>query len=129
MTKAPDPGQDTASVIAADTAAQLKQAEARVAHMEGQVEAFRAQVATLEATDEHRRGELAVAQEEAADAQATARELRARLEERLHLVEELRDRLKTAKDDKARAEQERAAVIASLGWRAKRRLNDTTDQA
>lgn len=126
MTKAPDPVQDTAEVIAADTAAQLKQAESRIAYLEGQVEAFRAQVATLEATDEHRRGELAAAQDEAADAQATARELRARLEERQHLVEELRDRLKSAKDDKARADQERTAVIASLGWRAKRKLGDQT---
>lgn len=126
MTKAPDPVQDTAEVIAADTAAQLKQAESRIAYLEGQVEAYRAQVATLEATDEHRRGELAAAQDEAADAQASARELRARLEERQHLVEELRDRLKSAKDDKVRADQERAAVIASLGWRAKRKLGDQT---
>ena len=112
----PTPGEDTAA---------LKSAQARIAYLEGQVEALSSQAAALEATDEHRHGELTAALAEVADAQATARELRGRLEERQQLVEELRGRLKSALDDKARAEQERAAVIASLGWRAKRKLNDT----
>lgn len=125
MATGPESAHDITPTAAEDQAAALKSAHARIAYLEGQVEAFRSQIAALESTDEHRHGELTAAQAEAADAQARTRELQARAEERQHLVEELRDRLKSALDDKARADQERAAVIASLGWRAKRKLNDT----
>jgi chromosome segregation ATPase len=95
---------------------------AAIAHREGQIEMLRAQVAGLEAADEHHRAELAAAQAEAADAQAGVREAWARLEERQHLVESLRERLDAAQAAQSRAEQERTLVIESLGRRAKRRL-------
>jgi predicted nucleic acid-binding Zn-ribbon protein len=93
-----------------------------IAHCEGQIEMLRAQIAGLEATDEHHRVELEAARAEAADAQAGLREAQARLEERQHLVEDLRARLEAARTAQSRAEQERAVVIEALGRRAKRRL-------
>jgi chromosome segregation ATPase len=94
----------------------------RVAYLEGQLDVLRAQLAGLEAADEHHRAELATAQAEAAEAQAIAREAQARLEECRQSSVDLRDRLKAAEAAQVRAEQERAAVIAALGWRAKRRM-------
>jgi chromosome segregation ATPase len=93
-----------------------------IAHCEGQIEALHAQVAGLEAADEHHRAELASARAEAADAQAGLREAQGRLEERQRLVEDLRGRLEAAQAAQSRAEQERTAVIEALGRRAKRRL-------
>jgi chromosome segregation ATPase len=92
------------------------------AYLEGQLDVLRVQLASLEAADEHRRGELAAARAEAAEAQATLRESQARLEEHRHLIEDLRQRLAAAQATQTRAEQERAAVIEALGWRAKRRM-------
>ena len=98
--------------------ARLRRAELRVAHLEGQVEALREQVAGLEAADEHRRTELADARAETAEAQAQAREAQARAEERRHLIDELRAQLKEAKTATAEARDDDAK---GLGWRARRR--------
>lgn len=68
-------------------------AELRVAHLEGHLEALQAQVAALEAAEEHRRSELAEAHAEVADAWAEAREAQGRAEERRHLIDELREQL------------------------------------
>ena len=57
---------------------------------ENQFEAFRVQLAELEATDEHRRHELNAALAEAGHAQAAVRKAQARLEERGHIIEESR---------------------------------------
>ncbi len=50
------------------------------------------------------------------------RESQARLEDCRHLSADLRNQLEAAQTAQARAEEERTAVIAVLGWRAKRRL-------
>ncbi len=97
---------------------------ARIAYLEGQIDALRAQIASLEAADEHHRVELAAAHAGAAEAQAGLREARARLEERGHLVDDLRKRAEAAEAAQDRAERERAAVIEALGRRAKRRLGE-----
>lgn len=97
---------------------------ARIAYLEGQVDVLRAQIASLEAADEHRRAELAATHDDAAEAQAGLREARARLEERGHLVDNLRRRVEAAEAAQDRAERERAAVIEALGRRAKRRLGE-----
>lgn len=96
----------------------------RIAYLEGQVDALRAQIASLEAADEHHRVELAAAHDAAAEAQAGLREARARLEERGHLVDDLRRRVEAAEAAQECAERERAAVIEALGRRAKRRLGE-----
>ena len=100
-------------------AARLRRAELRIAHLEGQLEELREQVAALEAADEHRRVELADAHAETAEAKADAREAQARAEERRQLIKELRDQVKELRpegDDRSRDE-------GRLGWRARRRLS------
>ncbi|GAA5200197.1 hypothetical protein GCM10023322_77530 [Rugosimonospora acidiphila] len=96
-----------------------------VAHLEGQIEVLRGQVAALEAADEHHRAELSAAVAEAAEARGTLRESQARLKERQQVIDDLRKRLDTVQAAQARAEQERSAVIEALGRRAKRRLAAT----
>jgi chromosome segregation ATPase len=98
---------------------------AHIAHLEGQIEVLRGQLASLEAADEHHRGEFAAARAEAAEAQATLRETQARLAERQQTIDDLRHRLEAAQASQSRAEQERTAVIEALGRRAKRRLSGT----
>lgn len=92
------------------------------ARAEGQVEVLETQLAMLQAADEHRRGELAAALQEAADARAAEREWQGRLEESRRMVTELRERLAAAETALRRAEDERAAVIAALGRKARRTL-------
>jgi chromosome segregation ATPase len=94
----------------------------QIAYLEGQLDVLRTQLAGLEAADEHHRAELATARAEAAEAQAMARESQARLQDCRQLNADLRGQLESAQAAQARAEQERTAVIAALGWRAKRRL-------
>ena len=96
--------------------ARLRRAELRVAHLEGQVETLQAQVAALEAADEHRRSELTTALGEVAEAQAAAREAQARAEERAHLIETLREQLSDAKAVEALGTEEK-----SSGWLGRRR--------
>jgi chromosome segregation ATPase len=117
MTEPVDPATGTAD----DTSpvARLRRAELRIAHLEGQLEELREQVAALEAADEHRRVELADARAETAEAHAAAKEARARAEERRHLIEELRGQLeKLRAADGASGDENRA-----LGWRARRRAS------
>ncbi|RSM41950.1 hypothetical protein DMB66_55375 [Actinoplanes sp. ATCC 53533] len=61
------------------------------------METLQAQVAALDAADEHRRAELAGVRAETTEAQASAREARARAEERRHLIEALREQLGQAR--------------------------------
>ncbi|MET7399729.1 hypothetical protein ABZS66_40230 [Dactylosporangium sp. NPDC005572] len=98
--------------------ARLRQAELRIAYLEGQVDTLREQVAALESADEHRRAELASAQAEAAEAQAAGREAQARAEERRHLVDELRVQLDEARAAAAEHDDEGGK---GFGWRSRRR--------
>lgn len=98
--------------------ARLRRAELRAAHLEGQVEALRAQIAALEAADEHRRTELAGARDEVAEAEAAAREARARAEERRHLIDELREQLSDARAAGPAREADDGGAVR--GWLARR---------
>jgi chromosome segregation ATPase len=95
---------------------------ASTAYLEGQVDALRAQLAALDAADEHHRAELAAALAAVAEAQTALREAQKRLSDRDQVIDDLRDRLQLAQSAQARAEQERTAIISALGWRVKRRL-------
>jgi hypothetical protein len=120
MTGGPDP--EPAALSADDdrsSAARLRRAELRVAHLEGHLEALQAQVAALEAADEHRRSELAEAHAEAADARAAAREAQGRAEERRHLIDELREQLEEARTARSGSKSDDGGKV--LGWRARRR--------
>jgi predicted RNase H-like nuclease (RuvC/YqgF family) len=101
--------------------ARLRRAELRAAHLEGQVETLQAQVAALEAADEHRRTELAAANAETAEAQAVAREAQARAEERGHLIDELRNKLSEAQ--RVEALDDGGDGGKAVGWRTRRRAN------
>ena len=94
----------------------------RTAHLEGQLDALQSELARLYAADEHRRAELGAACAEAAEARAAEREWQGRLDESRRLIAELRGQLATADEQLRRAEAERAAVIAALGRRSRRRL-------
>jgi chromosome segregation ATPase len=102
--------------------ARLRRAELRIAHLEGQIEQLREQVAALEAADEHRRVELADAHAESAEARADAREAQARAEERRQLIEELRTQLAELRQDGA-DRSPGGADTRTMGWRARRRAN------
>ena len=104
----------------AETVRSPNQAEA--AYLQGRLDALEAEVAALNAADEHRRAELEAARAEAADARAAEREWQGRLDESRRLVADLRQRLEQAEAAVRRASEERAAVIAALGRKARRRL-------
>jgi hypothetical protein len=104
--------------------AAVEQWRLEAARLKGQVETLELQLASAQATDEHRRTEFEMAWAEAADARAAERVAQARFEEGRRLVAELRERLVGAEEARVRAEQERAAIIAVLGRRARRQLLD-----
>ena len=97
-----------------------------LARLEGQVEILASQLAELQTADEHHRAELEAVRIELAEARAAEREWQGRLEESRRMITELRDRLAAAEAARVRAEEERQAVIAALGRKARRHLAQPT---
>jgi chromosome segregation ATPase len=93
-----------------------------IARLQGEVAALREQHAATEIAEEHHRAELEAARLEVADARAAQLADQARLEELRRTVGDLRSRLEQAEETRTRAENERAAVIAALGRKARRSL-------
>jgi chromosome segregation ATPase len=124
VTEVVDPraGAFDASGDDSSPAARLRRAELRIAHLEGQIEELREQLAALEAADEHRRVELADVHAETAEARAAAREAQARAEERRQLIEELRHQLEELRPPGG-ADRSQAGADTRLGWRARRRAS------
>ena len=96
------------------------------ARLEGRIEALAAQLAAITATETQLRVELeqartqtAVAETALADGQRLTGAREAVLRQR---VTDLEEHLGEAKASQKRAEDERAAVIAALGRRARRKL-------
>jgi hypothetical protein len=113
------------------TAELLEELRLRLAHLEGELEATRQQVAGMSATEAQLRLELERVQVEAATAQTSlshaqrlADEQTKVLKARVADLEEERAGLRRSRDQ---AEQERAAVIAALGRRARRRVEAAID--
>jgi uncharacterized protein YicC (UPF0701 family) len=102
----------------------VDEARLEVARLAGQVQILENQLAATQASDDHRRAELEAIQAEATDARAAERVSQARLEEGQRLVSELRDRLANSEEARVRAEREREAIIAVLGRRARRQLQE-----
>jgi hypothetical protein len=96
-----------------------------VARLQGEVAALREQRAAEEVAEEHLRAEVEAARLEAAEVRAAQRADQVRVEELRRTVSDLRTRLEQAEEARRRAESERAAVIAALGRKAKRLLQDT----
>lgn len=93
-----------------------------VATLEGELRAVQERLGAQDAADEHHRAELEVARAEAAEARAELRDAQARMDEWRRQIAEARERLDTADRRTRVAEQERAAVIAALGRRARKHL-------
>ena len=93
-----------------------------VARLEGELRAVQERLSAQDAADEHHRAELEVARAEAAEARAELRDAQARMDERRRQVAEAHERLAVADHRTRVAEQERAAVIAALGRRARKHL-------
>src|SRR5579859_6330042 len=106
------------------TAELLEELRIRLAHREGELQATRAQLAALEATEAQLRVELEMARVEAATAQGSLGHLQRQGDEQQKSlrsrIAELEEQRNDAVDARRRAEQERAAVIAALGRRARR---------
>ena len=100
-----------------------------IARLEGQVKVLGEQLASLDAADEHHRADLQAARAEAAEAQAAVRVGEARVEAANRSVAELRERVRLAEEARGAAERERTAVIAALGWRARKRLKDRSESS
>jgi len=73
--------------------------------------------------EEHHRAELEAARVEASEARAAQLADQVRVEELRRTMADLRSRLEQAEEARTRAENERAAVIAALGRKARRSLS------
>lgn len=94
-----------------------------LARLHGQLDALQERLSAQDAADEHHRAELDTARAEAADARADLKEAQVRAEEWRRQVSQAHEREAKADLQRERAEQERAAVIAALGRRARKQLN------
>jgi chromosome segregation ATPase len=101
-----------------------QQLHLEVARLQGEIAVLRDQVTAAAVVAEHQRVELDAARREAAEAQAAQRADQARLEEIRRTVADLRKHSADVEAALHRAEEERAAVIAALGRRARRHLGD-----
>lgn len=90
--------------------------------LRGEVNVLRERLAAVDAAEEHHRVELDAARAEAAEAQAALREWQVKAEEWRRQLAETRRRLDDAEARCQRAEDERSAVIAALGRRARRQF-------
>lgn len=96
-----------------------------VSRLSGQIEVLRERLSAQDAADEHHRVELETARSETADALAHLKEAQVRVEEWRRRVSEAEDRFALADRQREQAEQERAAVIAAMGRRARKLLGST----
>lgn len=100
----------------------------RLAHTQGELEATRAQLAEAMAAEQHSRVELEAAKEDAVTCQTSLAHFQHQYEERLaskqRQIDGLEADLAEARRLQRQAEQERAAVIAALGRRARKQLRD-----
>ena len=103
-------------------AAELDRTRREVARLQGQIQVLEVRVGAQDAADEHHRAELDSARAEVADLRVALKESEVRVEEWRRLVGDLKERLADSERSRQPAEQERAAVIAALGRRARRQF-------
>lgn len=97
--------------------------ELELGRLQGQVKVLEERLAAADAAEEHHRVELDAARSEAADARAALKEAQVRVEEWRRRVEDMQSRLDAAEKARQRAEEERSAVIAVLGRKARKQLS------
>jgi predicted nucleic acid-binding Zn-ribbon protein len=95
----------------------------QLARLEGELKARDNHLAAMEATYEAHRAEWQAALAEAADARVALRDGQVRVEDWRALVADMRARLQSAEEALTRAGNERSAVIAALGRKARRQLD------
>ena len=109
----------------------VDEVQLRLAHTQGELEATRAQLAGLMAAEEQWRVELEAAKEDAASCRSSLIHLQQQHEERLEStrrqITKLEDDLAEARRLQSQAEQERTAVIAVLGRRARKQIPTNSD--
>jgi chromosome segregation ATPase len=105
----------------------VEELQLRLARGQGELDATQAQLAGLMAAEEHWRVELEAAKEDAASCRSSLIHVQHQHEERLEStrrqITKLEDELAEARRLQRQAEQERAAVIAALGRRARKQLH------
>jgi chromosome segregation ATPase len=99
--------------------------DVELGRLEGQVKVLEERLAAADAAEEHHRAEMEVARSEAADAQVALKEAQVRMEEWRRRVDDMRRRLEDAEKARRQAEEERSAVIAVLGRKARKQLSLT----
>lgn len=112
------------------TAELIDELRGSLARTEGELAATREQAAALVANEVQLRVELEAAKAEGVAAQTSLTHAQRLADERAEALQtrvaDLSQQLEEARRSRLQAEQERAAVIAALGRRARRRL-ETTD--
>ena len=94
-----------------------------LARFNGQIQVLQERLGAQDAADEHHRAELERARAETADALAQLGRAQVHVEEWRHRVAAAEERQSLAERQREHAEQERAAVIAALGRRARKQLD------
>lgn len=109
----------------------LGEARERLAHVQGELAAVRDQLAASLATELQLREELAACKAEVAVTRTELAQAQKRDDERMKAaslrIAELEEQLQESKGLQQAAERERASVIAVLGRRAKRQLEQPVD--
>ena len=107
----------------------LAEARERAARLEGELAAARDQLTASVATETQLRLELEAGRTELVSAQATAAHAQHLADQQAQASRRMTERLEAELEEARRlqheAEQERATVIAALGRRGRRRLNET----
>lgn len=98
-----------------------------LARLQGQIEVLQERLSAQDAADEHHRVELETARAETADALSHLKEAQVRVDEWRRRVADAGERQVLAERQREQAEQQRAAVIAALGRRARKHLDIVTD--
>ena len=122
-------GRDRAANRVQELLAENQALHLEAARLGGQFSAINARVVAQDAADEQRRVELEAALREVGDVRAELKEAQIRADEWRRKADELRDRVREAEQQRDLAVQERAAVIAALGRRARKELERRADQS
>ncbi len=103
-----------------------------LAHVQGELAAVRDQLAASAAAELQLREEIEAYKTEAAVARAELAQLQKRADERVGVTDQrigdLEEQLRQSRLLQAQAERERASVIAALGRRARRQLDQAADE-
>lgn len=122
MASEPDPASASGGSRIQELVDENSRLRLEVARLKGHLDALLERLSAQDAADEHHRVELEAVRARSADAHAELQKAQVRVEEWRRQVSEAREHQMHAERQRDRAEQERAAVIAVLGRRARKQL-------